>query len=156
MLHIRSTVRNMYNRMSVRKMLTLITPKGKLVCYLCLISICLKSEQLPDGTIQVQANFSIVPQCVLQNILVWMRQGVNWKDIIQCLRPKTVPSGYVYHTWSPGVCVCVTRARVCACACVGVCRYVCMYMYVCMYVCMYVVCMYVRTYVCVCMYVHSV
>lgn len=85
-LHIRSTVRNMYNRMSVRKMLTLITPK----------------EQLPDGTIQVQANFSVVPQCVLQNILVWMRQGLNWKDIIQRLRPKTVPSGYVYHTWSPG------------------------------------------------------
>ena len=78
----------------------------------------------------MQANFSVVPQCVLQNILVWMRQGLNWKDIIQRLRPKTVPSGYVYHTWSPGVCVCV-----CVCVCVRVCRYVCMYIRVCMHVC---------------------
>lgn len=25
------------------------------------------------------------------------------KDIIQRLRPRTVPPGHVYHTWSPGM-----------------------------------------------------
>ena len=81
----------------------------------------------------MQANFSIVPQCVLQNILVWMRQGLNWKDIIQRLRPKTVPSGYVYHTWSPGVCA---RVCVCVCGCVRACVGLCMYVCTCVYACM--------------------
>ena len=104
-LQIRSKVRNIYSKMSVRKMLTLITPKGKItdtqiLSFYVFIS---KSEQLPDGTIQVQANSSIVPQCILKNIWMWMRQGIDWKDIVERLRPRTVPPGYVYHTWTPGM-----------------------------------------------------
>lgn len=28
---------------------------------------------------------------------------MTWKDILKYLRPRTVPSGYKYHTWKPGL-----------------------------------------------------
>ena len=32
-----------------------------------------------------------------------MREGMDLKNIVQCLKPKTVQPGYVYHTWTPGM-----------------------------------------------------
>jgi len=59
-------------------------------------------EQLTDGTITTEGNSQIVPQHVLHDISCWMKQGVGMKDIVDRLRPRTVPSGYEYHTWTAG------------------------------------------------------
>lgn len=33
--------------------------------------------------------------------------GVTMHDVIQCLRVRTVPSGYTFHMWKPGVFTCI-------------------------------------------------
>ena len=61
------------------------------------------SEQLRDGTIVPETNDTVVPQCILKEILMLKEQGISMRDIVQRLRPRTVPAGYVYHTWTPGM-----------------------------------------------------
>ena len=39
---------------------------------------------------------------LLAEISQWLRQGVQWSDIIQRLRPRTVPPGYIFTSWRPG------------------------------------------------------
>ncbi|XP_065893244.1 uncharacterized protein [Dysidea avara] len=51
---VRNNVRKIYSKMSMRKMLAMITPKG----------------QLPNGSIQAEDSNSIVPECVL--CLIWL------------------------------------------------------------------------------------
>ena len=67
--------------------------------------------QLPDGSIQAKDANSIVPESVLHLIWLLRKQGISFQDIVQRLRPRTVPSGYAYHNWIPGklihaVCIC--------------------------------------------------
>jgi len=57
----------------------------------------LQIEQLPDGTITTEGNSYIVPQQVLRDIRNWMRQGINIKDIVEHLHPRTVPSLQVQY-----------------------------------------------------------
>ena len=51
---------------------------------------------------------ALVPNCVvsselLKEIHVWQRQGASFQDIIGRLRLRTVPVGYVSHTWHDGM-----------------------------------------------------
>ena len=39
---------------------------------------------------------------LLAEISQWLRQGVQWSDIIQRLRPPTVPPEYILSSWRPG------------------------------------------------------
>ena len=40
---------------------------------------------------------------LLGEILKWQKQGLDWKDILNRLRPRTVPPGYTYHPWKAGI-----------------------------------------------------
>ena len=40
---------------------------------------------------------------LLAEILKWQKQGLDWKDILNRLRPRTVPPGYTYHPWKSGI-----------------------------------------------------
>jgi len=57
---------------------------------------------LPNGTITTKSDDHIVPQSVLSDINIWITEGISMKDIIDRLRPRTVLSGYEFHTWTPG------------------------------------------------------
>ena len=43
-----------------------------------------------------------VPLDVLQSIYLWLSHDVTFDDIIDRLRPRTVPSGYTYSNWKTG------------------------------------------------------
>lgn len=32
-----------------------------------------------------------------------MNQGASFEDVVDRLRPRTVPLGYLFHTWKPGI-----------------------------------------------------
>ena len=59
--------------------------------------------KLPDGTIQAELDTGCIPQSVLQEIWLLRRQEIDFKDIVERLRPRTVPTGYTYHNWTPGM-----------------------------------------------------
>lgn len=40
---------------------------------------------------------------VLVEILQWRSQGIEWSNVIARLRPRTVPSGYAFISWKPGM-----------------------------------------------------
>ena len=40
---------------------------------------------------------------LLAEILKWQKQGLDWKDVLNRLRPRTVPPGYTYHPWKAGI-----------------------------------------------------
>ena len=59
--------------------------------------------RLPDGTVIAELDNEAVPQHVLSEICSWREQGISMEDILQRLRPRTVPPGYKFHTWKPGM-----------------------------------------------------
>jgi len=69
------------------------------------------SVELSDGTIQAELDTGCIPQSVLREIWSMRRQGISFEDIVERLRPRTVPSGYTYHNWTPGM-------FLCACTCI--------------------------------------
>ena len=58
--------------------------------------------ELPDGRLVAEVLNPAVEESLLKEIWDLMANGISWKDIIQRLRPRTVPSGYAYCTWHPG------------------------------------------------------
>lgn len=58
---------------------------------------------MPGGTIVAQKHNPAVPADVLRNIYDWMEQGATFEDVIDRLRPRTVPSGYTYSNWKSGM-----------------------------------------------------
>lgn len=60
---------------------------------------------LPNGTVTTKSDDHIVPQSVLRDISRWKTEGISMSDIVDRLRPRTVPSGYKFHTWTPGTLV---------------------------------------------------
>jgi len=57
----------------------------------------------PDGTITTESGSDIIPPHVLRDICSWRMQGISMKDIVDRLRPRTVPSGYTFHVWKEGI-----------------------------------------------------
>lgn len=43
-----------------------------------------------------------VPSSVIQEIDAWLLHGATMEDAVDRLRSRTVPEGYVFHTWEPG------------------------------------------------------
>ena len=58
-----------------------------------------------DGQLQLKAKKEncAVSQQLLLEILTWRLEGSTDEDVIVRLRERTVPSGYRYHTWQPGI-----------------------------------------------------
>lgn len=57
---------------------------------------------LPNGSIVAERHNPAVPNAVLRQIWEWKLQGATPEDVIDRLRSRTVPPGYVPHAWSPG------------------------------------------------------
>jgi hypothetical protein len=57
---------------------------------------------LADGTVSAVLPSPSVPLDLLQEILGLQAQGLTFTDIIDQLRPRTVPPGYPYHKWTTG------------------------------------------------------
>ena len=112
-LQVRSDARSKIARTSVKSLLAMLTPKGKLYklsglsvlnnIYLY-IDNCNKYSVAVngDGSITAEQPNDAVSESTLRMILEWKRCGVDMKDIIDRLRAKTVPCGYPVHPWKPG------------------------------------------------------
>lgn len=57
----------------------------------------------PDGSITAEIPNPAVSPELLREILLLKAEHCTDKDIITHLRPKTVPEGYEYTTWMPGI-----------------------------------------------------
>ena len=55
-----------------------------------------------DGTVVAEKPNPAVPLDVLQKIYLWLSHDITFDDIIDRLRPHTVPSGYTYSSWKTG------------------------------------------------------
>ena len=62
------------------------------------VTVCLVSS---SGSIQALNPKSVLGQDVLREISTWLSEGCLMKDVI--VRQRTVPAGYSYHTWIPGL-----------------------------------------------------
>lgn len=61
--------------------------------------MCIGNE---DGSIGSKHPNPAVPLSLLTEILEWREGGISMDDIVDRLRPRTVPSGYPYCTWKAG------------------------------------------------------
>ncbi|XP_064406629.1 uncharacterized protein LOC135351537 [Halichondria panicea] len=81
-LRIKSTVKDKYSRMSVKKLLMMITPDDN----------C-------DPAPIAQEPTSPVPQEVICEVASLQKSGLSLEDIVSRLRCRTVPTGYPIHPW---------------------------------------------------------
>lgn len=56
----------------------------------------------PDGTISAYVKNLAISPALLKEILLLKTEHCTDKDIIACLRGRTVPKDYDYATWIPG------------------------------------------------------
>ena len=65
--------------------------------YIIILSEC------PNGKCVAEIANPAVAESLLEEIWCMRSHDVSWKDIIQRLRTSTVPSGYTFSTWKPGL-----------------------------------------------------
>ena len=56
-----------------------------------------------SGSIKAVRENPAVPEQVLLEVLLWKLEGAMEVDVIARLRERTVPHGYKFHTWKPGI-----------------------------------------------------
>lgn len=55
------------------------------------------------GQVMARKSTPFVKKEVITEIHMLQGQGLDMKDILNRLRPQTVPAGYCYHPWKPGI-----------------------------------------------------
>jgi len=60
--------------------------------------VALPELHVPDGTIQAEVDTGIIPQFILREVWLLKRKGIDLEDIVERLRPRTLPFGYTYST----------------------------------------------------------
>lgn len=68
--------------------------------------VCLFSVK-PDGSLVAECDNPAVPMSYLHDIWMWMGEGATMEQVIDRLRPCTVPPGYTCNTWTPGWSYCM-------------------------------------------------
>lgn len=63
----------------------------------------IQCEVLLDGTVVAECANPAVSNTLLQEIARWKKQGICMEDIVDRLRPRTVPAGYSFLPWKPGI-----------------------------------------------------
>ena len=53
-----------------------------------------------DGSIHAVTQNPAVPISTQKDFLNWKRTGLCDEDVVDRLRPRTVPAGYPYHKWT--------------------------------------------------------
>lgn len=56
-----------------------------------------------DGSIYAQRRNIAVPEELLKEIHIWRNEGATDEGVLIRLRQITVPKGYTYHMWNPGL-----------------------------------------------------
>ena len=56
----------------------------------------------PDGSVVAKVPNVAVSSKLLEEMLVWNKEGAAIDDVIIRLRQRTVPTGYAIHNWQPG------------------------------------------------------
>ena len=55
-----------------------------------------------NGRLVAQSPNPAVSYSLFAEIWKWMNEKASLMDVVVRLRPRTVPSGYKYHTWKAG------------------------------------------------------
>jgi len=55
-----------------------------------------------NGNVKAEIPNPAVDVDLLREMLSWKRKGASFDDIVERLRIRTVPSGYVPHNWIEG------------------------------------------------------
>lgn len=71
-------------------------------CFLGEYMLFLFSE-CADGSIVAKQPTSAVSATLLREIWRWLQMGLSMTDVVSRLRTRTVPKGYSYHMWKPGM-----------------------------------------------------
>lgn len=58
---------------------------------------------LPDGSVVAECYNAAVTTSLLVEIQDWMCNGATMSDVIDRLRPRTVPTGYTPYSWHIGI-----------------------------------------------------
>ena len=74
-----------------------------------IVSLLVISSELPDGTVVSEHDNTAVPGTVLNEIWDWKKQRATMEDVVDRLRCRRVPSGFVFNTWKPGMLLVVFR-----------------------------------------------
>jgi len=59
-------------------------------------------SECPEGKLVAEVANPAVSESLLEEIWYLRSCDMSWKDIIQRLRVRTVPSGYTFCTWHAG------------------------------------------------------
>ena len=73
------------------------------VLLICCVFVIFVIVKLPNGTVVAESHNPAVPQYILNEIYSWMEQGACMEDVVERLRPRTVPCGYAFHNWRTGI-----------------------------------------------------
>ena len=105
-LRIRSDVRSKYAKMSKQVMTAMLTPEGEYMYIYQLINQHqhhYKCTHTPSNAHKVKAGQVVAKRAhpgvsgdLLTEVLNWKKQELDWKDILNRLRPQTVPPGYIH------------------------------------------------------------
>ena len=63
---------------------------------------CISNIGTDDGKVVAEIPNVAIHEDLLLEISQWRDQGIEWIEIINRLRPRTVPAGYTFCTWRPG------------------------------------------------------
>ena len=56
-----------------------------------------------NGCVKAEIFNPAIGEELLREILLWQSEGCSISDIVNCLRKRTVPNEYTYHTWREGI-----------------------------------------------------
>ena len=100
-LWIESEVNAKYSRMSAKKLVKMIAPIGKpyYTVHVLIDNFGISYVVRSSHTLVAEDDVSPVPQEILHEISHQLKNAISIENIVDRLRCKTVPSGYVYHKW---------------------------------------------------------
>ncbi len=103
-IDIRSSVRRKYSKLGLKALTSMLTSLRKYETGS--IHMCYSKPLLflgnRDGTIVAEKYNPAVPSHILTEVWIWQSQGATFEDVVDRLRPRTVPPGYLYNSWKAG------------------------------------------------------
>ena len=91
----RTESRRTYAKMSQQTMTELLTPVGECMCLPSSYNTSKHPLEQPGGSLTGELPNPAVKREILRRI--------RHEDVIRQLRKETVPPGFTYHTWTPGI-----------------------------------------------------
>ena len=121
-IQVRQDVRAKFNRLSQKTMVKMLTPFSKKFLLLhmlyAIINYSINYTGLTSRALVAEQPTDFVKEALLLKIEAWKMESCSTEDIIERLRQRTVPLGYVVTSWIPGSYSCIIATCIHVCSCV--------------------------------------